>query len=122
VQSLSLFLPRYRIPHFADRAAKQLHLSLCVVVSFGFLVILFGAWINERGLNYEVFAFLQTLMSLVVMVLNAALVVMNRKAITTAIRVGTPYLESSLVIQLVCSIWVSAVLALFGIRMAGAKI
>ncbi|MFT5784875.1 MAG: hypothetical protein ACI9KK_000219 [Ascidiaceihabitans sp.] len=55
---MSPFLPQYRIPHFADRAAKRLHLSLCVVVLFGFLVILFGVWINERRLNYEVYAFL----------------------------------------------------------------
>jgi len=119
---MSPFLPQYRIPLFADRTAKRLYLSLCVVVSFGFWVILFGVWINERSLNYEVYAFLPGLTALAVMVLNVALVVMSRKAITTAIRVGTPYLESSWVIQLMCSIWVPAVLALFGIRRAGDKI
>jgi hypothetical protein len=118
---MSPFLPQYRIPNFADRAAKRLHLSLCVVVLLGFLVIFFGVWINERSLNCEVYAFLPTLMSLAVMLLNVALVVMSRKGITTAIRFGTPYLESSWVIQLMCSIWVPAVLALFGIRMAGDK-
>ena len=66
------FLPQYRIPHFADRAAKRLHLWLCIVVSAGFFAILFGVWISELGLNYEVYAFLSLLLSLTVMLLNMA--------------------------------------------------
>jgi small-conductance mechanosensitive channel len=107
---LSPFLPQYRIPHFADRAAKRLHLWLCVVVSAGFFVILFSVWISELGLNYEVYAFLTSLLSLGVMLLNVALVLVNRKAITTAIRAGKPLTENSWIIRLICSVWTPAIL------------
>jgi small-conductance mechanosensitive channel len=108
---LSPFLPQYRIPHFADKAAKRLHMWLCVVVSTGIFAILFGAWISELGLNYEVYAFLSSLLSLGVMLLNVALVLVNRKAITAAIRIGKPHLECTWLIRSLCNIWAAAVLA-----------
>ena len=60
---LSPYLPQYRIPLFSDRDAKLLHCWLTATVSIGATTILFGIWIGELGLNYEVYAFLASLMS-----------------------------------------------------------
>ncbi|MEP6066438.1 MAG: hypothetical protein ABJ246_11415, partial [Paracoccaceae bacterium] len=50
-----------------------------------FSLLLFGIWIGELGLNYEVYAFLASLMSFSVMLLNMIMVAMNRSAIANAL-------------------------------------
>ena len=55
---LSPFLPQYRIPVLSDRDARRLHRWLWVLASFDACAILFGIWIGELGLNYDVYAFI----------------------------------------------------------------
>ena len=67
---LSPFMAQYRIPRFSDRDAKRLYYWLSCVAAFSFFTNLFGVWIEQLGLNYEVYVFLFSLLSLVVMALS----------------------------------------------------
>ena len=103
---LSPYLPQYRIPNLEDREARRLHWWLTITVSVGFSAILFGIWIGELGLNYEVYAFLSSLMSFGVMLLNMIMITVNRRAISRALRNGRPLMECSLLIRALVTLWV----------------
>ena len=102
---LSPYLSQYRIPLFEDTAAKRLHLWLSIVAALGFFAILFGVWIEELGLNYEVYVFLFSLVSFGVMLLNIALVSVNASAITGAILNGKPLAQSTWVLRVLSRLW-----------------
>ena len=102
---LSPYLPQYRLPLFSDRDAKLLHWWLTATVSIGATTILFGIWIGELGLNYEVYAFLASLMSFSVMLLNMIMVAMNRAAITNALISGKPKSECSWLVRTMATLW-----------------
>ena len=103
---LSPYLPQYRIPLFNDRDAKMLHWWLTITVSVGLSAILLGLWIGQLGLNYEVYAFISSLMSFAVMLLNMVMVTVNRRAITNAFRNGHPHAECSWPIRMLATFWV----------------
>ncbi|KIC48233.1 mechanosensitive ion channel family protein [Tateyamaria sp. ANG-S1] len=102
---LSPYLPQYRIPMFDDSDARKLHLWLSAVTAFGFFAILFGVWIEELGLNNEVYVFLFSLLSLLVMFLNIALIAANGSAITGAILNGKAPAEATWVLRTLAKVW-----------------
>lgn len=102
---LSPYLPQYRIPLFSDSDARKLHLWLSGVAAFGFFAILFGVWIEELGLNNEVYVFLFSLLSFVVMCMNIMLVVANRRAITGAILNGKAAKRATWVSRMLSRLW-----------------
>ncbi|MGJ5619708.1 mechanosensitive ion channel family protein [Sulfitobacter sp. MF3-043] len=106
---LSPYLPQYRIPALNDHDAKRLHRWLWALASLDICAILFGLWIAELGLNYDVYAFLASFMSAFVVLMNILLVFVNRKAIDIALRHGKPLNECSLVIRILCYIWAPTV-------------
>lgn len=107
---LSPLLPQYRIPIFTDKDAMRLHLWLWVMATLDICTILFGIWIAELGLNYDVFAFLASVMSAAVVLMNILLVLVNRRAINTALRHGKPWAECSLAVRILCYAWAPAVI------------
>ncbi|WP_415919747.1 mechanosensitive ion channel family protein [Tateyamaria sp. SN6-1] len=102
---LSPYLSQYRMPLFNDTDAKRLHLWLSIVAALAFFALLFGVWLEELGLNYEVYVFLFSLVSLGVMLLNIALVAVNRRAITGAILNGRPFAQASWVLRMLARVW-----------------
>ncbi len=102
---LSPYLAQYRIPLMEDRPARVLHLWLSVGAALGFFTILFGEWIEELGLNYEVYVFLFSLMSFGVMLLNIAMVIVNGRTITTAILNGKTTVQASWVVRTLARTW-----------------
>ena len=102
---LSPYLPQYRIPLFSDRDAQLLHWWLTATVSIGATTILFGIWIGELGLNYEVYAFLASLMSFSVMLLNMIMVTMNRTAIANALMNGRAKPDCSWLVRVMATLW-----------------
>lgn len=103
---LSPYLSQYRIPHLSDADAHKLHVWLSVVVSAGFFALLFGAWIQELGLNKEVYVFLTSLLSFGVVLLNVVLIFSNRRAISNAILNGEPQSEASFPLRFLALSWV----------------
>ena len=102
---LSPYLSQYRIPLIEDADAKRLHLWLSIVAALGFFAILFGVWIEELGLNYEVYVFLFSLVTFGVMLLNIALVSVNAPAITGAILNGKTMAQSSWIVRVLARLW-----------------
>ncbi|WP_299367910.1 mechanosensitive ion channel domain-containing protein [uncultured Tateyamaria sp.] len=102
---LSPYLSQYRIPMFSDHDARRLHLWLTGVAAMGFFAILFGVWIQELGLNFEVYVFLFSLLSFAVMLLNIAMVWANGPAITLAILNGKRARDATWVLRTLSRIW-----------------
>jgi len=108
---LSPFLTQYRIPVFSDRDAKRLHRWLWIMASLDTCAILFGIWIGELGLNYDVYAFIASLMSAAIVVANILMIWVNRRAISNALRQGKPASECSAVGRFMSRAWAPLVVA-----------
>jgi small-conductance mechanosensitive channel len=107
---LSPFLSQYRIPMFNDRDAKRLHRWLWLLASFDIFAILFGVWIGELGLNYDVYAFIASLMSALIVLLNILMVLVNRRAISNALRHGKAAEEVSFIARVLSRVWAPLVI------------
>lgn len=108
---LSPFLAQYRIPPLTTRDARRLYYWLVALGSFDIVRLLFTVWIRELGLNYDVYAFLASLLGAMVVVANIMMVLVNRQALSVAIRKGEPREKCSWVIRSLSSIWAPAVIA-----------
>lgn len=108
---LSPFLTQYRIPVFSDRDAKRLHRWMWGLGSFDICAILFGIWIGELGLNYDVYAFVAAVLSAAVVLLNVLLVVVNHRAISNALRQGKEMSEVGMLIRFLSRAWAPVVIA-----------
>ncbi|WP_187429390.1 hypothetical protein ROLI_031690 [Roseobacter fucihabitans] len=107
---LSPYLEQYRIPVMSTRDATRLHTWLWTLGTVDICAILFGVWIGELGLNYDVYAFLYSLMSAIVVLLNIVMVLVNRAAISSAMRNGKPAGEVSWALKFVTMIWAPLVI------------
>jgi small-conductance mechanosensitive channel len=107
---LSPFLSQYRIPVFSDKDAKRLHRWLWILASLDTCAILFGLWIGELGLNYDVYAFISSLLSATIVLANILMVLVNKRAISNALRHGKPVEEVSVVARILSQIWAPAVI------------
>ncbi|KEJ89695.1 mechanosensitive ion channel family protein [Sulfitobacter donghicola] len=106
---LSPYLSQYRIPIISDSDAKRLHNWLWILGSLDLCAILFGIWIGELGLNYDVYALVSSVMSGGVVLLNILLVVVNRRAISAALRHGKEPNEVGILVRLLSKLWAPAV-------------
>ncbi|MBW4707135.1 mechanosensitive ion channel family protein [Roseobacter sp. YSTF-M11] len=107
---LSPYLDQYRIPVLDTRDARRLHNWLWVLGTVDITAILFGIWIGELGLNYDVYAFLSSLMSAFVVMLNILMVLVNRRAISTAMRQGKAVNELSWAVKILTAVWAPLVI------------
>lgn len=107
---LSPFLDQYRIPVLETRDARRLYNWLWVLGTVDITAILFGVWIGELGLNYDVYAFLSSLMSALVVMLNILMVLVNRRAISNAMRQGKPAAELSWAVKILTALWAPLVI------------
>ncbi|MFD3190537.1 mechanosensitive ion channel family protein [Sedimentitalea sp. HM32M-2] len=87
---LSPFLPQYRIPVLSDKDAKRLYRWAWMLASYSIASIMFATWIADFGLNYNVYAILYGVLTLVGALANILMVLFNRRAISNAIRGGKP--------------------------------
>ncbi|MDW3224375.1 MAG: mechanosensitive ion channel family protein [Paracoccaceae bacterium] len=107
---LSPYLEQYRLPVMSSRDAKRLHAWLWTLGTVDVCAILFGIWIGELGLNYDVYAFLSSLMSAIVVSLNILMVLVNRSAISNAMRQGKSATEVSWNLKVMTTIWAPLVI------------
>jgi small-conductance mechanosensitive channel len=107
---LSPFLAQYRIPVLGDRDALRLHRWLWVLGSFDICAILFGIWIGELGLNYDVYALVAAVLSGVVVLANVLLVLVNRRAISGALRHGRDLAEVGFLVRVLSRAWAPVVI------------
>ena len=107
---LSPFMRQYRIPILSDSEAKRLHRWLWVLATFDICANLLGVWIGELGLNYDIYAFLSSLLSAVIVLMNIVMVLVNGRAISKAMRHGKSMEESTIVVRLLSRLWAPAVI------------
>ena len=107
---LSPYLAQYRIPALTDRDANRLHRWLWGLATFDICAILFGAWIAQLGLNYDVYAFLSSILSGVIVLLNIVMVLVNRRAISHALRNGREPQDTTTVVRFLSNVWAPAVI------------
>lgn len=102
---LSPYLPQYRIPLLETGEARRLHYWLVALGSFDVCRLLFGVWISELGLNYDVYAFLMVGLSVLVVMLNIVMILVNRKPLTRAIQKGQAPETLNMGIRFVSNAW-----------------
>lgn len=102
---LSPYLSQYRIPHFSDKDARRLFIWLWFASGFNISAIMFGIWLGTLAKNGIVDAFQTATFGGVVALVNTLLVVVNRKAISSALRNGNPVNHASGALRLLSVIW-----------------
>jgi small-conductance mechanosensitive channel len=107
---LTPFLCQYRIPQFSNRDAMHVYYWLCGVAVVDIASLMFSIWISELGLNYDIFAMMSILLGLTISLLNVAMVLVNRRAISRAFRNGRGADEVSVMTKLASRLWAPAVI------------
>ncbi|SEO20619.1 Small-conductance mechanosensitive channel [Salinihabitans flavidus] len=102
---LSPNLTQYRIPKLSDRDARRLYLWLCVLAAGDIWSLTFANWLAELGLNYDVFAVMSGGLQLVIVALTVALVSVNYRAISGALRNGRRPEEVSAPLRVISTLW-----------------
>lgn len=108
---LSPFLSQYRIPKFSDRDAKRLYRWAWILATFDISALVFSTWINDFGLNYNVYAILYGALTLIGAIATALLILFNAKAISRAIRNGKDANQVGWLARFVSYAWAPLVLA-----------
>ncbi|MFY0616324.1 mechanosensitive ion channel family protein [Shimia sp.] len=102
---LSPYLSQYRIPAFSTPDAKKLHYWVCVLGMVDAVTIIFGEWLNELGLVYDVYAMMTFLLGSLFALGNVAMVFANRVSISNALRNGRPSNKVPLATRLASTLW-----------------
>jgi len=83
---LSPYLSQYRIPALGDREARRLYFWLSGLVTFDFAAVMFATWVQDFGLNYNIYALTYAFLMLTSSLMGILLVLFNARAISRAIR------------------------------------
>ena len=85
---LSPYLEQYRIPAFSTPDAKRLHNWAFSIAILDICSMFLGEWLKELGLNYDVYALMSLALAIALAMANIALVLVNKRAISRALRNG----------------------------------
>ncbi|WP_305511377.1 mechanosensitive ion channel family protein [Shimia thalassica] len=102
---LSPYLEQYRIPNFSTPDAKRLHRWLFMMATMDICTMFFGLWLSELGLNYDVYAIGVLALTTLFALFNLLLILVNRRAISNAIRDGRPLKSVTLATRLASQLW-----------------
>ncbi|MQQ09227.1 mechanosensitive ion channel [Epibacterium sp. SM1979] len=119
---LSPFLPQYRIPVLSDRDAKRLYYWASAIATYDICSVIFATWVGDFGLNYNVYALVYGGLAAVGTLGNLAMVLVNGRAISGAIRAGKPKETCSWLVRILSVAWGPVVIAymIFGwLELAG---
>lgn len=108
---LAPYACQYRISQFSNKDASRLYHWLWFTASVDICAVVFTSWIDELGLTYDAFAFYTALLTTVVVLMNIALILVNRKPISRAIRNGLKPEEAGVLNVFVSSAWAPLAIA-----------
>jgi small-conductance mechanosensitive channel len=108
---LSPYLPQYRIAVMSDRDARRLYHWAWILGTYSVATIVFSTWIADFGLNYNVYAILYGILSLVGALANIAMIAFNRRAVSNAIRGGRPAPEVAWLTRVLSWGWAPVLIA-----------
>jgi small-conductance mechanosensitive channel len=115
---LAPYLEQYRIPALNDQEARKLYYWLMFGSSFAIISLNFVYWVEELGMGYDIYAFLNSLLTFFVVIFNVTMVLANRKAITSAILNGQSDAEVSVASRFASRAWAPAVILYFFVAWA----
>jgi len=104
---LAPYACQYRISQFSNKDASRLYHWLWITASVDICAVIFGLWLNELGLTYDVFALFTAILTSFVVIMNIALILVNRRSISRAIRNGAEPEQVGKLSQFVSSAWPS---------------
>ncbi|MFP3383537.1 mechanosensitive ion channel family protein [Tritonibacter sp. SIMBA_163] len=107
---LSPYLSQYRIPSLGDREARRLYFWLSGLATFDFAAVMVATWVQDFGLNYNIYALAYAILMLASSVLAILLVLFNARAISGAIMGSGPRAAVAWPIRLLCWIWAPLVI------------
>lgn len=107
------YLCRYRIPNFSDKDALRLFHWLWIVSSINIVALMIGIWLVELGGKSHIHAALASLFSFIVALANILMVIVNRKALSRAIRNGKAINKVGTFTKLVSKFWLLPAIAYF---------
>lgn len=110
---LAPYLCQYRIPHFSNKDALKLYYWASVLATIDICALGFTTWVSELGLNYEVYALIASVLALVIALVNIIMVLVNRQAVSRAIRNAKPAEETSYATLFVSRLWSPVVILYF---------
>ena len=102
---LSPYLEQYRIPAFSTPDAKRLHNWLFLLATLDICTAMFGVWLNELGLNYDVYAVMVVGLTSLFSLLNIAMIFVNYRSISSAIRKYRDVSQVPLATRLASQLW-----------------
>ncbi len=108
---LAPYACQYRIAQFSNKDASRLYHWLWITASVDICAVAFASWINEVGLTYDAFAFYTSVLTTLVVLMNVALILVNRKPISRAIRNGQAPQDTGVLNLFVSSAWPSMAIA-----------
>ena len=104
---LAPYACQYRISQFSNKDASRLYHWLWITASVDISAVIFGLWLNELGLTYDVFALFTAILTSFVVIMNIALILVNRRSISRAIRNGAEPEQVGKLSLFVSSAWPS---------------
>lgn len=110
---LAPYICQYRIPHFSNKDALKLYYWASALACIDICALGFTTWVSELGLNYEVYALIASVFALIIALVNIVMVLMNRRAVSRAIRSGRTREETSSALLLVSRLWSPVVILYF---------
>lgn len=107
---LAPYLCQYRIPHFSNKDALKLYYWLYVITIFDVCSLIFANWVAELGLNYDVYSLVSAFLAFIFAAANVLMVLVNRRAISRAIRNGAPIDTVAFSTRIISTAWVPLVI------------
>jgi len=102
---LSPYLTQYRLPPFSDRHAKRLYFWASGLATFDIIVVMFATWVADFGLNYNVYAMVYGILTVIGALGNILMILFNGRAISNAIRGGRAADQVSWLLRFVSFAW-----------------
>ena len=110
---LAPYLVQYRISNFSNRDARKLYHWLWIISSINILLIMIGIWVAELGGKSSLHASMESLFGACTAVLNILMVIINRKALSRAIRNGKTLIEAGAIQRFLSKSWLFAAVGYF---------
>ncbi len=110
---LAPYLSQYRIPHLSHTEALRLFHWLGFVSSMNIIILMISIWIGELGGRSDLHAVLASCFSFIVAFSNILMVIVNRKALSNAIRNGQSPETASGFANFLSKIWLITTVSYF---------
>ena len=107
---VSPYLPNYRIPTLSDGCARKLFNWLWISVTISLVLIAFTYWLEDLKTEDEPYQLVTLIAALVIMVVNVAMVLANRRSISQSFMGDRPWETATWMARTGSMIWAPLVI------------